>query len=113
MPWPDTEEGLEPVRADFTSADLAEMTATPTDLAESEAIGGERTQEGLTPVTGEAAASLESPAPGGDPDLWLYRDHGRAAPALLAAFDRSGSNALASRAGIFSDPRDFVQGLHL
>jgi hypothetical protein len=66
-------EDLTPGQADFTSADLPETDTERAELAAAEAIGGELTQEDRTPAADETAVAADTPAPGGDPDLWLYR----------------------------------------
>jgi hypothetical protein len=70
----DASEGLVPAQADFTPAQLSEIEPTQTDLAEAEAMGGEPAREGPTLAAHEATISENTHVPGGDPDLWLYRD---------------------------------------
>jgi hypothetical protein len=71
---PDTNEDLVVAQADFLPTDLSEIDPTLTDPAGPEAIEGEPAQESPTPAADGTTTSADTPAPGGDPDLWLYRD---------------------------------------
>jgi hypothetical protein len=66
----DVSEGLVPAQPDFTATGLTEIDPAQADLTETEGIA----QEGPTPAADEPTVSADTPAPGGDPDLWLYRD---------------------------------------
>jgi hypothetical protein len=73
----DAGEGPIDTQADFGPADFSETGPTEndptlTDLAESDGIG-EDAAESPTPVADDPAISADIRAPGGDPDLWLYR----------------------------------------
>jgi hypothetical protein len=67
-----SDEDLAPGQADFISADGPEIDVVQSDLADSQAIGGELEQEGPSPAV-DAAAIADTHTLGPDPDLWLYR----------------------------------------
>jgi len=70
----DVSEGLVPAQVDFPSTDRPETDPTQPDLAEPDANGEETAPEGPMPAADGTAILADTPAPGCDPDLWLYRD---------------------------------------
>jgi hypothetical protein len=74
----DTNEDAAAAQTDFTAGDLRdpsllEIEPTQTDLAEAGLIQGVPAHENQTPSSDEPASLPYIQAPGGDPDLWLYR----------------------------------------
>ena len=70
----DVSEGLVPTQSDLSPTVLMGIDPAQVDLGKAEGIGGESGQEGPTQAADGTPISVETPAPGGDPDLWLYRD---------------------------------------
>jgi hypothetical protein len=62
----DTDEGLVPIPTDPIPSGVEEVALTPIDPPQAAMIGEEAAPESPTPVE-------DIPAPGSDPDLWLYR----------------------------------------
>lgn len=67
-------EGIGPAQVDIPWAELSEIDAVQTDLAETDGIAGDPAQEVPAPATQEPAIPEDTHSPGCDPDLWLYRD---------------------------------------
>jgi hypothetical protein len=74
----DADENLVPLPTDHIPSGVEEVALTSIDPAEAETIGEDAAPERPTPVE-------DIPAPGSDPDLWLYR---RRTVALLRKYMR-------------------------
>jgi hypothetical protein len=69
----DTGEGLVPA-ADFVQPDSLNIDPALADLAESDRAEGNPAEDSSMPTDEALPAEVVIPAPGSDPDLWLYRD---------------------------------------